>query len=125
MECVPAKVAVPCRLPAMLRVPFEAEITKRTTMLVFSMGSGPDCDGQFIFTEARRSQNAGSWRQDLMGTTLGSCPRHSITYANLMTEAVNAVRQFCKDVHSGAYPQAPWPQGRKTFAGEALHQDQR
>ena len=37
MECVPAKVA--------------AEISKRTKMLVFSMGSGPDCDGQFIFAE--------------------------------------------------------------------------
>ena len=37
MECVPAKVA--------------AEISKRTKMLVFSMGSGPNCDGQFIFAE--------------------------------------------------------------------------
>lgn len=36
MECVPAKVA--------------AEITKRVNLLVFSMGSGPDCDGQFLFS---------------------------------------------------------------------------
>ena len=28
-----------------------AEITKRTKMLVFSMGSGAGCDGQFIFAE--------------------------------------------------------------------------
>ena len=27
------------------------EITKRTKLLVFSMGSGPNCDGQFIFSE--------------------------------------------------------------------------
>ena len=58
MEVVPAQVA--------------AEITKRTKMLVFSMGSGPDCDGQFIFAS------------DILGTNLGHYPRHSITYANLM-----------------------------------------
>ncbi|CAK9027940.1 unnamed protein product [Durusdinium trenchii] len=80
MECVPAKVA--------------EEITKRTKLLVFSMGSGPNCDGQFIFSE------------DLMGTNLGRYPRHSITYANLFTCAVDALKQFCLDVQSGAYPQA-------------------
>eukprot|EP00928_Gymnodinium_smaydae_P045642 TRINITY_DN30396_c0_g1_i1.p1 TRINITY_DN30396_c0_g1~~TRINITY_DN30396_c0_g1_i1.p1 ORF type:complete len:319 (-),score=53.58 TRINITY_DN30396_c0_g1_i1:15-935(-) len=78
MECVPAKVA--------------AEISKRTKMLVFSMGSGPDCDGQFIFSE------------DLMGTNSGHYPRHSITYANLMSDAVKALTQYREDVVSGAYP---------------------
>ena len=33
-------------------------------------GSGPHCDGQFIFSE------------DLMGTNLGRYPRHSITYVS-------------------------------------------
>lgn len=78
MECVPAKVA--------------AEITKRTKMLVFSMGSGPDCDGQFIFSE------------DLMGTNGGHYPRHSITYSNLLQDAVRALGQYREDVVSGAYP---------------------
>ena len=80
MECVPAQVA--------------AEISKRTKMLVFSMGSGPDCDGQFIFSE------------DLMGTNSGHYPRHSITYANLMADAVQALSQYCRDVRRGAYPAA-------------------
>lgn len=80
MECVPAKVA--------------AEISKRTKMLVFSMGSGPDCDGQFIFSE------------DLMGTNGGHYPRHSITYANVMKDAVKALTQYREDVISGAYPTA-------------------
>lgn len=80
MECVPAKVA--------------AEITKRTKMLVFSMGSGPDCDGQFIFSE------------DLMGTNNGHYPRHSINYAHLMNDAIKALTQYCEDVSSGAYPSA-------------------
>ena len=56
MECVPAKVA--------------AEITKRTKMMVISMGSGADCDGQFIFAE------------DLLGTHSGHCqhPHHCGTH---------------------------------------------
>jgi len=80
MECVPAKVA--------------AEITKRTKMIVFSMGSGPDCDGQFIFSE------------DLIGTNSGHYPRHSITYANVNKDAVKALTQYREDVISGAYPVA-------------------
>lgn len=78
MECVPAKVA--------------AEITKRTKMLVFSMGSGPDCDGQFIFSE------------DIIGTNSGHYPRHSITYAHLFKDAVKGLTQYREDVVSGAYP---------------------
>eukprot|EP00933_Yihiella_yeosuensis_P080028 TRINITY_DN93437_c0_g1_i1.p1 TRINITY_DN93437_c0_g1~~TRINITY_DN93437_c0_g1_i1.p1 ORF type:complete len:307 (-),score=86.40 TRINITY_DN93437_c0_g1_i1:313-1233(-) len=78
MEVVPAKVA--------------AEITKRTKMLVFSMGSGPGCDGQFIFSE------------DILGTNSGHYPRHSITYAHLMKDAVKALGQYKEDVVSGAYP---------------------
>merc|ERR1712070_1235723 len=80
MEVVPAKVA--------------AEITKRTKMLVWSMGSGPDCDGQFIFSE------------DILGTNSGHYPRHSVTHAHLMNDAVKALGQYCQDVSSGAYPTA-------------------
>lgn len=80
MECVPAKVA--------------AEITKRTKMLVISMGSGPDCDGQYIFAE------------DILGTNAGHYPRHSITYGHLYTDAVKAFGQYCADTVSGAYPTA-------------------
>lgn len=78
MECVPAKVA--------------AEITKNTKMLVFSMGSGPDCDGQFIFSE------------DILGTHRGHYPRHACTNAHLMDDAVRALSQYVGDVASGAYP---------------------
>ena len=80
MECVPAKVA--------------AEISKRTKMLVFSMGSGPDCDGQFIFAE------------DLLGTNAGHVPRHAITYAHLLPAAIAGLTRFREDVLSGAYPAA-------------------
>jgi hypothetical protein len=80
LECVPAKVA--------------AEITKRTKMMVFGMGSGPDTDGQFVFAE------------DLLGTNDGHVPRHAVTYASMMTDAVNHLRQYKDDVISGAYPTA-------------------
>ena len=78
MECVPAAVA--------------AEITKRVDLLVFSMGSGPHCDGQFLFAS------------DLLGTNTGHYPRHSITYGNMFKEAVNIFTQYRQDVESGNYP---------------------
>ncbi len=78
MECVPAKVA--------------EEITKRTKMLVFSMGSGANCDGQFLFAS------------DLLGTNTGHYPRHSITYARFFDAAVDAFKRYKDDILSGAYP---------------------
>jgi 3-methyl-2-oxobutanoate hydroxymethyltransferase len=78
MECVPARVA--------------AEIAKRVKLLVFSMGSGADCDGQFLFSS------------DLLGTNTGHYPRHSITYAHMFDEAIRALTKYRNDVESGAYP---------------------
>ena len=78
MELVPAEVA--------------AEITKRTNMLVFSMGSGPHCDGQFIFD------------CDILGTNPGHIPRHAPVYANFYRDAVKAFAQYREDVASGTYP---------------------
>ena len=78
MECVPARLA--------------AEITKRTKMLVFSMGSGSGCDGQFIFSE------------DILGTGVGRYPRHAYRKLNVMEESIQALAQFKDDVISGSYP---------------------
>ncbi|MHB8958451.1 MAG: 3-methyl-2-oxobutanoate hydroxymethyltransferase [Candidatus Limnocylindrales bacterium] len=50
MECVPAAIA--------------AEISRRTSLLVISFGSGPGCDGQFLY------------RSDLLGTL--SRPRRAV-----------------------------------------------
>lgn len=80
MELVPAEVA--------------AEITKRTRMLVFSMGSGPHCDGQFIFAS------------DILGTNTGHVPRHAPVYARFYQEAVKAFSGYRADTLSGAYPTA-------------------
>jgi 3-methyl-2-oxobutanoate hydroxymethyltransferase len=78
MELVPREVA--------------AEITRRVKILTFSMGSGPDCDGQIVFTA------------DLLGTNLGHYPRHSKTYANLFEQARDALTRFREDVASGTFP---------------------
>lgn len=78
MECLPKEVA--------------AEITKRVPILTFSMGSGPDCDGQLLFSS------------DLLGTTLGHYPRHSTTYAKLGEQATAALVRYREDVVNGLYP---------------------
>jgi 3-methyl-2-oxobutanoate hydroxymethyltransferase len=78
MEVVPAKVA--------------AEITKRMDILVFSMGSGPDCDGQYLFS------------CDLLGLNDGRYPRHSKKYANFFDDSLEVFKQYKEDVINGAYP---------------------
>jgi 3-methyl-2-oxobutanoate hydroxymethyltransferase len=78
MECVSTRVA--------------AEITKRVNLLTFSMGSGADCDGQFLFSS------------DLLGTHTGHYPRHSITYTQMFETAIQAFTRYRVDVETGAYP---------------------
>ncbi|KAG7344301.1 ketopantoate hydroxymethyltransferase-domain containing protein [Nitzschia inconspicua] len=78
MECVPAKIA--------------AEISKRTKLLVISMGSGPDCDGQFVFSE------------DILGTHDGHYPRHAYRKLDIMSKSIEALCQYTNDVLKGAYP---------------------
>jgi 3-methyl-2-oxobutanoate hydroxymethyltransferase len=78
MECVPEKVA--------------AEITKRANILTFSMGSGPNCDGQFIFS------------CDLLGTHDGHYPRHARKYCNFFDDSVRALKQYRQDIINGEFP---------------------
>jgi|JFJP01.1.fsa_nt_gi 3-methyl-2-oxobutanoate hydroxymethyltransferase len=78
MECVPAKVA--------------EEITKRLDVLVFSMGSGPACDGQYLFS------------CDLLGLNDGRYPRHSKKYANFFDDSVEVFKKYKEDVTNGGYP---------------------
>lgn len=85
LEVVPARVA--------------AEISKRTKMLMLSMGAGPGGDGQYLFAE------------DVLGYTRGHRPRHARSYRNfraeydrLQRERVAAFREFIRDVEDGIYP---------------------
>ena len=78
-----------------------AEISKRTKLLMLSMGAGPGCDAQYLFAE------------DVLGYTRGRKPRHARSYRNfraefdrLQRERVAAFREFARDVDDGVYPAA-------------------
>jgi 3-methyl-2-oxobutanoate hydroxymethyltransferase len=75
------------------------EISKRTSMLLLSMGAGAGCDAQYLFAE------------DVLGSNAGHVPRHAKTYRNfraehdrLQAERIAAFGEFSADVASGTYP---------------------
>ena len=76
------------------------EITKRTSLLTISLGSGGGCDVQYLFSA------------DILGENRGHIPRHAKTYRNfaaerdrLQAERVSAYREYIADVMSGAFPE--------------------
>ena len=76
-----------------------AEISRRTSLLMLSMGAGTGGDAQYLFAE------------DVLGYTRGRRPRHAKVYRDFRTELdrlqgerVAAFREFAADVASGAYP---------------------
>ena len=76
------------------------EISKRTSLLLLSMGAGTGCDAQYLFAE------------DVLGYTRGHRPRHAKVYRNfraeldrLQQERIAAFREFIQDVNTGAYPE--------------------
>lgn len=78
-----------------------AEICRRTSLVLISMGAGSGCDGQYLFAT------------DVLGQHKGHYPRHSKTYRNfameydrLQSERIKAFGEFADDVASGAYPAA-------------------
>jgi 3-methyl-2-oxobutanoate hydroxymethyltransferase len=86
LEVVPARVG--------------AEISKRTSLVLFSMGAGAGADAQYLFSE------------DVLGYTRAHRPRHAKVYRDfhaeyerLQNERVAAFREFRADVESGAYPE--------------------
>ena len=78
-----------------------AEIAKRTSLVLLSMGAGTAGDAQYLFA------------QDVLGYTRGHRPRHAKVYRDfraeydrLQGERIAAFREFAADVGSGAYPAA-------------------
>lgn len=76
-----------------------AEIAKRTSLFLVSMGGGAGGDCQYLFA------------CDVLGTNTGHMPRHSKKYADLAKEyariqqmRISAFKAFVKDVQTGAYP---------------------
>jgi 3-methyl-2-oxobutanoate hydroxymethyltransferase len=67
-------------------------ITKKVSIITMSMGSGSDCDAQYLFSN------------DLLGWTPGKIPRHSRIYrdfkkkyARLQNERIEAFKEFHSD----------------------------
>lgn len=85
IEVVPSEVA--------------AEISKRTSLFLVSMGAGSGCDAQYLFAE------------DVLGSNTGHYPRHAKRYRDfaienirLQKERIAAFSEFLADVKTGAYP---------------------
>ena len=77
-EVVPPKVA--------------AIVTKKVDIITLSMGSGSDCDGQYLFAN------------DILGYTKGHMPRHARVYRQfnkefekLQKERISAFKEFHND----------------------------
>jgi 3-methyl-2-oxobutanoate hydroxymethyltransferase len=75
-------------------------ISKRTSLVMLSMGAGTGCDAQYLFAE------------DILGTNRGHMPRHSKVYRNfaaeydwLQQERIAAFKEYIADVESLAYPE--------------------
>jgi 3-methyl-2-oxobutanoate hydroxymethyltransferase len=93
------------------------EISKRTSMLLFSMGAGAGCDAQYLFAD------------DVLGQTDGHVPRHAkiyrnfqAEYARLQQERIAAFREFAADVAEGRFPAAEHLVGIANDEFEAFRQ---
>ena len=86
IECVPEKIV--------------EEITKHTTMLTISIGSGNKTDVQFLFAE------------DILGYGNIDLPRHAKQYRNfnkifkdIQKERIKAFQEYKKDVYNYKFPE--------------------
>jgi 3-methyl-2-oxobutanoate hydroxymethyltransferase len=78
LEAVPAEVAA--QVTAALRIP------------TIGIGAGPHCDGQVLVVH------------DLLGLTWGRTPRFVKRYADLGSQAIEAMRAFAREVSEGTFP---------------------
>jgi len=75
-------------------------LSKNTSLILMSLGSGTGCDTQFLFSD------------DLLGEYDERLPRHAKAYRNflaeyrrLQEERVAAFREYVADVQSGTFPE--------------------
>ena len=85
VECVPDRVA--------------ELITKKVNLLTLSMGSGPNCDVEFLFI------------QDVIGTNTDRVPRHAKvfkdtnkSYERLLDDTIEGLKKFIDDVKAKKFP---------------------
>ena len=75
-------------------------LSSQTKMLLMSLGSGPGCDTQFLFSD------------DILGDYDERPPRHAKAYRNfaaehrrLQQERLAAFREYIADVQEGRFPE--------------------
>ena len=85
VECVPDRVA--------------ELITKKVNLLTLSMGSGPNCDVEFLFI------------QDVIGTNTDRVPRHAKvfkdtnkSYEKLLDDTVDGLKSFIDEIKTKRFP---------------------
>lgn len=76
-------------------------LSKNTSLILMSLGSGSGCDTQFLFSD------------DILGDYEERIPRHAKAYRNflreyqrLQGERIAAFREYAEDVRTGAFPTA-------------------
>lgn len=67
-------------------------ITGKLSIPVLSIGAGPDCDGQLLIVS------------DMIGQFQAFTPKFVKKYANVAEVVTNAMKEYVKDVKSGAFP---------------------
>jgi 3-methyl-2-oxobutanoate hydroxymethyltransferase len=78
LECVPAGLA--------------EKITRSLSISTIGIGSGVHCDGQVLVVN------------DMLGTFERFTPKFVKKYADLNVQIKGAVKQYCEEVRSGAFP---------------------
>lgn len=76
-------------------------LCSKTSLILMSLGSGPGCDTQFLFSD------------DILGDYDERIPRHAKAYRNflqeyrrLQNERLAAFKEYADDVRSGRFPQS-------------------
>ncbi len=72
--------------------PLAAAITKKTSMVTIGIGAGPDCDGQVLVYH------------DVVGFSERKVPKMAKSYLNLFPQIEAALKSYCEEVQSGAFP---------------------
>ena len=67
-------------------------ITKKLSIPVYSIGAGPDCDGQLLIVS------------DVIGQFQAFTPKFVKKYANIAEVITNGLREYVKDVKDGSFP---------------------
>ena len=78
LECVPAELA--------------RELTRKLPIPTIGIGAGPECDGQILVVD------------DMLGLSKGPAAKFVKRYADLRSQAADAVKRYVSDVQAGKYP---------------------